>query len=371
MNRLEAPAGDGEAVVVPPLEEWAGLAERNHQALRGWPGREEARAEVLALAGERADGPWFVAGHQPELFHPGVWVKSFALAGQARRAGGVAVNLVIDTDTLKSAAVRVPVRERWPRAETVPFDRWRGEAPWEERGVIDEELFSTFGERIAERMRAWGVRPLAERFWPMALAMPGTIGERFAEARRRIGREWGCRNVEVPMSAVCGTRAFRSFAEAVARDAARFREVHNRAVAEYRARNGIRSDSHPVPDLAEGEVPFWAWRAGEVRRSRVFAPAGRLDSEGKLRSRALATTLFSRLFLADLFVHGIGGGKYDELADALIRGFFGIEPPGYAVLTATRLLPLPLFGTTRDDARRLASRLRELDYNPQRFLPPG
>ncbi len=67
-----------------------------------------------------------------------------------------------------------------------------------------------------------------------------------------------------------------------------------------------------------------------------------LEARGiKVRSRALTTTLYARLFLADLFVHGIGGGKYDELTDELIQGFFECEPPIYLVFSATRWLPLP------------------------------
>jgi len=89
----------------------------------------------------------------------------------------------------------------------------------------------------------------------------------------------------------------------------------------------------------------------------------------KIRSRALATTMFARLFLADVFLHGIGGGKYDELADAIIRGFFRIEPPPFAVLSATCRLPLPTYPSTGDDVRRLHSQTRELVWNPQRYLP--
>jgi len=63
----------------------------------------------------------------------------------------------------------------------------------------------------------------------------------------------------------------------------------------------------------------------------------------KVRSRALTTTLFARVCLGDLFMHGLGGGKYDELTDDLIRRFFGLEPPGYLVLTGTLRLPLPRF----------------------------
>ena len=36
-----------------------------------------------------------------QLFHPGVWLKNFALGTLARRLNAVAVNLLIDTDTIK------------------------------------------------------------------------------------------------------------------------------------------------------------------------------------------------------------------------------------------------------------------------------
>ena len=87
-----------------------------------------------------------------------------------------------------------------------------------------------------------------------------------------------------------------------------------------------------------------------------------------MRSRALTNTLYARLFLADLFIHGIGGGKYDELTDELIRRFYGFEPPEFLVLSATRLLPLPTAPVRLDDHRRLARNLRDLHWNPQRFV---
>ena len=54
--------------------------------------------------------------------------------------------------------------------------------------------------------------------------------------------------------------------------------------------------------------------------------AGGLNGQGiKLRSRALVTTLFARLLLSDLFMHGIGA-KYDELTDVLVEPSLGSSP---------------------------------------------
>ena len=78
--------------------------------------------------------------------------------------------------------------------------------------------------------------------------------------------------------------------------------------------------------------------------------------------------MYARLFLCDLFIHGIGGGKYDEVTDAIIRRYYGVEPPAYLVLSATLLLPLPHSSATPGDCHRLHREQRDLFYNPQRHL---
>ena len=50
--------------------------------------------------------------------------------------------------------------------------------------------------------------------------------------------------------------------------------------------------------------------------------------------------MFSRFLLGDLFIHGIGGAKYDELGDEISRRFFGIEPPGFLTVSMTLWLGL-------------------------------
>ena len=78
----------------------------------------------MADAGN-AEGLIFLAGHQPELFHPGVWLKNFALGTLARQHGATAINLLIDSDTVKDtgpAGTRA-ARPSIPRVEVIPFDR--------------------------------------------------------------------------------------------------------------------------------------------------------------------------------------------------------------------------------------------------------
>jgi hypothetical protein len=378
-RRFRAPAGNGEVLADPGFDAVGRLVDENRRKLDrddvvigGLPLRELrrlARREVLELVSPPVatgglDRPLLLAGHQPELSHPGVWVKNFALNGLARRLGGTPLHLIVDNDTLKSTSLRFPVfRDRDPasvRSRAVQFDRLDGETPYEDRPVLDEELFRTFPDRAAPLWQNWGFEPLLAKCWT---APNGTIGERFTAIRRRREREWDCDNLELPVGRLARTEAFARFVRHVLTDITRFRDVYNAALRTYRKANGIRSANHPAPELAAEEAPFWV-RLGAGRRERATAA-----SDGRnLRPRALTLTLFARVCLGDFFIHGIGGGKYDEVTDAIIRDYFGLDPPAYQVLSATLHLPLPGFPATNDDVARAGRLVRDLTWNPDRHL---
>ncbi|GAG44924.1 unnamed protein product [marine sediment metagenome] len=85
----------------------------------------------------------------------------------------------------------------------------------------------------------------------------------------------------------------------------------------------------------------------------------------------MALTLWARLLLADLFIHGIGGAKYDRISDAIMADYYGVRPPHMACVSATFLMDLPTRAATAESVRRLRHGLRDLEYNPQRHLQPG
>jgi hypothetical protein len=89
----------------------------------------------------------------------------------------------------------------------------------------------------------------------------------------------------------------------------------------------------------------------------------------RLRPRALALTMWARLFLADLFIHGIGGAKYDRITDVLIEDYFGVAPPAMACVSATLHLGLPNQGVTNSRLGAMRRELRDFRWNPQRRLP--
>ena len=78
--------------------------------------------------------------------------------------------------------------------------------------------------------------------------------------------------------------------------------------------------------------------------------------------------MFARLFLSDLFIHGIGGAKYDQLTDAIVQRFFGIETPEFIVATYTAMLPVRRLSVDEDGIRRTSQQLRELTFHPELYV---
>ncbi len=384
-RRYQAPTVNGAVLAEPSLGDVPALVAANRTVLAKFSElRLAARQEVLELARQYTEKgsespptivgglsgavPLLLSGHQPELSHPGVWAKNFALHGIAQNIGGQSLNLVVDNDTLKTTSLKFPTWDsRDPRSvhlETIPFDTNRVEQPYEVRGVEDYALFESFAERAASHWRNWGYTPMLPEVWQQVLDHPAqTIGERIAAVRRAKEREWGCHNLELPVSQLSKTVAFQQFVQQIGQDLPRFTAIYNDALHQYRSANQIHSKNHPAPDLEPGETPFW--RMTDAGRTKFFLTGHDIP---ELRPRALTLTLFARLFLGDLFIHGIGGGKYDEVTDTIIRDFYGIEPPAFQVLSATVHLPLPTFPTTVTDVLALRRRERDLHWNPQRHL---
>ncbi len=426
-RRWRAPRADRAFLADPPLAEAAALVTANQSLREQWPSRNmpwgtlarHARAELLAAARAKSatyldpadqplDGPLIVAGHQPGMFHPGVWCKNFLISALARALGGAAINLVINTDTLKTPSLRVPSGSAGaPYWESLPFDETTEEMPFEERRIVDRDLFESFGRRAQAAMSGVVPETLLEKFWPQAVERgraTGNLGSALAESRHRLERDWGLATWEFPWSEVLELPATRHLTAQILADGCRLRSHYNEAILAYRRVYRIRSRNHPAPLLELNadwcEAPYRIWRADAPRRQRLFVrhqgeelqftdragwsanlPAprtpddtrtadalGALARQGvKLRTRALATTLYARLLFADLFVHGIGGGLYDQVTDRWMWRAWGITPPSYLVATATLYLPLAGAHQAMTSQPGRAA-MRDLTYHPERFL---
>lgn len=425
-HTVRAPAAHGQSLQVPPLADAANLIAANRERQLVWRVelageavaglRLEFQAELCRLAydytrsyrdvelPEAPSGPLLLSGHQPRLFHPGVWFKNCALSELGAAGLGTPLNLVVDNDLCGLSAIPVPVSTQGAASFfNCHYDQTGDNIPFEVRGVLDRQLFGTFPQRLGELLAPLVAQPLVHRLWKHWSLLPAErqvrLGAGLAAARHALEAELGWQTLELPLSELCRTRAFACFLAELLGRAVEFREFHNDSLELYRRIHRIRSKSHPVPALAlDGdwcEVPFWVYSAAQPRRERLFVrtAAGKLELSNRggwkqsldlgrlaeqlhellqgevcLRTRALTTTLFSRLVASDLFLHGIGGAKYDELTNELARRFFDLELPDFMTLTATIRLAGHERPVTSQDIVQHQILRRELEFHAEQQL---
>ncbi|RLT03014.1 MAG: hypothetical protein DWI21_16230, partial [Planctomycetota bacterium] len=318
---LRAPHEDGAVLAIPSLADMPAAIAKNREQIATWDVqvlgrsladlRRLAREEVLAAAerfthqldaqargnddpslarraGENV--PLIVSGHQPELFHSGVWAKNFVIDRLAKATGGIGLHLIVDNDAVSSTRIAVPVGSREAsRIESIPFDADAGAVPWEEATLLDETLFRTFTDRVSAALACWPIEPMLSEIWPAAIerlspmepaaSVPlPRLSDLLTIVRREAERRLGLNNLELPISQLCETESFAWFVCSLLNDPQRTHAIYNEVVAEYRRVNRVHNRQHPVPDLgsragdAEGnwlESPFWIWRSGDSRRGRL------------------------------------------------------------------------------------------------------
>jgi hypothetical protein len=413
------PPAPGDTLIDPPFDEWADVLERNATDASDWrfdiggervgEFRRRARSEAIDCATgfsrrfgvEGADPPGceesrvVMTGHQPGLWHPGIWLKVFALDRCAGVTGALGVSLVVDTDGFDSVTASIPVMSPSVArtvAELAPGTRdgcYAG-SPVPAEATVDR--FCAAVSKALETLPVASPGHCFARFCGCVRAArieAANLAEFLTIARRRYESEAHTAYLELPVTTLAATPSFSAFAGDIVSRAPEFARAYNTELGEYRAASKTRSKAQPFPDLAitdQGcELPFWIL-AGGTRTTAWACPVsggegvsvgedprnGRLPPEpiepALLVPKALALTLYARMFLADLFIHGTGGGRYDRITDGVMRRFYGVEPPRFAVASASVILPLDVEAPGDAQIAEARTRLGRISHNPDLML---
>jgi len=409
-------------MTVPDYSEWAASARTGAERAASWdielagvPLREVralARREALETGvafssrigvpiAEVAAEPELIVmtGHQPELYHPGIWVKDFLLQRLADETGAAAIDLVVDSDAFDTLEMHSPCLRPEVRACRTFLAVGVQDGCYACAAVPssdDIERFCIAGAETLATLRAPAIGHHFATFCDaLRAAAPAAtnLAELVTFARRRFEAGAGSDYLELPVTGMARTRSFATFVAHIATDARAFAAAYNAALADYRERTGTRSAAQPFPDLAsEGdlvELPLWRLDGG---RRTVWARVGddpalvvdgevvcewsdgatgpdRLLASGvHVAPKALALTMYTRLLVADLFIHGVGGGRYDQVTDDVFRRYLGIEPIPAVVASMTVYLPLGARVVRDQEVEAVAMALNRLQHNPDQML---
>lgn len=362
---------------------------------------------ALPSAGETV----VATGHQPVWHHCGIWIKSLACSKLARSLKGAGVHVVLDHD-IRSTTLTIPAVQPNGTWGSVPYDLAPGapEVPLELQRPQDGAV----GRFLKDVLRAdsgqfcntvWGERSLSETVW---WDPSWNMGDVVTWLQGILSTTLGLADLAyLPVSRLSGTGAFADFLASVLTDPTRFAQCYNEVVAgsahHRRGRPGnaicpLEVDHH----RRQTELPFWLVRAGQGRTSlRVHAdekatvglltkagevgrlPTGaysdtqqalqQLERSGwAIRPKAVSLTLFLRLYLADWFIHGVGGARYEAITDHLMHEFYCLPVRPYGMITCTALLPRCRWHEEPVDASLTQHRSHHLWHNPEvSFGEPG
>ena len=340
-------------------------------------------------------------GHQPELYHPGVWVKDFLLQRLGDSLGAASLDLVVDSDGFESVGIHSPCLRPDVRVCRAYLAVGVQDGCYRCAPVPSEHDLREFRQAGREQLATLPTPSIARHFERFCDEMDGAapeaanLAELVTFARRRYEAPTGTDYLELPVSSLAGSRAFATFVAQIAFDARAFADAYNAALAAYRERTGARSAAQPFPDLESAgdaiELPLWSLGTGrravwvrtgpsralmsgdevlcELGDDPASAVARLLESGVALAPKALALTLFTRLLVADLFIHGVGGGRYDQVTDDVARRYFGVDLPAFTVASLTVYLPLGAHVVSDGEIEEVEMALNRLTHNPDQALP--
>ncbi len=381
----KAPTADGDTLLWPDARTLVAQTRANQTKLAsgttagnmriGNVPLAELRKQMRQFIGHTDDAkPLIATGHQTELYHPGVWAKHAMMNALAAATGGEAYFVAVDTDAPKH------LQFRWPGGgKPISDDTAITTAEWS--GQLRQPTpayLASLKEELQAAASEWGFEQAADVFFDTmtTIGLDDTVSLSAAITNATHALDWslGLRHHALLASPMFFAEPFLALVHHICADAGNFASAYNAALRDYRTENAIDNPGRPMPDLrctADAcEVPLWLDNLSDGSRQR--ATLVRVDgkwvlvrpedafvfdlsreaneaasalaiwlrqSNLRLAPRALTLTMFFRLLLVDQFVHGIGGGRYDQVLDKLLASYFKIEPPAFSVATATLFFP--------------------------------
>jgi len=364
------------------------------------------------------------SGHQPVFFHPGIWIKNIFLNELLKSPlldRCLGLNIILDNDICKDLNFSLPTLSPTGnlKLERVNFlsPTFTPNLPFEEYLCPSLELITKFNRDITRRLKPLESenKDILNNFKYFARCLgdssrlcsqnykKANLGELLGLARRLCEKKIEPTYLEIPFSQICSSDEFLSFFLEITENIESFSKIYNNKLDEYRKLFKIRNRAHPSPNLIIKEnlteIPFWIWKEGDQRRkifileeeernylyNDSYGKIFLMEKDGlkslsslkkilkekklKIRPKALLLTLYNRLFISDLFVHGLGGAKYDLVTDEIIREFFKVEPPHFLVVSCTLYLNFKSSPVTSDSKiSALKKKIRDLEFNPERYV---
>jgi len=317
--------------------------------------------------------PIVMAGHQPNIYHSGILEKTKRLTTLARETGGLALNIAIDTDEGDAGRILWPLREGEQILIREGVITTRMKLYRDQRIAPKAQVASVFSEMVRD-LRSSGHHEVADGALRASRLYEALEGESAVLANALVRKSLcGDGYDEIPLSLLLEAPSVQDFLRRIVGDADSFTSMYNATLEAYRAEHKIKNSANPFPNMemdSDGvEVPLWEIVHG-ARQRVVVRPDHPISASSLLAPRGSIVTLLLRGVCSDLFIHGMGGAKYDQFVNAFARALWGEALPRFVVATATRyLFPERVEHYLR--AREMKANYKSLVSHTANFLGKG
>lgn len=371
-------------------------------------GLDENSQQVLT--GDPVNQPIVMTGHQPVIFHSGLAFKYQVTEQVAAENRAIGIAVSIDTDRGDCGQFTFPNRptsDASNEASDFPISREIQTVAKSHNLYAHGRLHAAAdieatASHVMQNLKGLSSPVSTERTADVFASYERLAATKCSSAEAntilRTQHGIGGRLLEIPLSAIASFPEALTLTADILKQSQRFAQVYNTTLKLFREEHGLRNAANPFPDLKISddlyELPFWVVdhenrvrHALEVQQdgdvTRLIANGETIDSfTGSISADALEPmllqniqlvprgaliTAFLRLLFSDLFVHGVGGARYDQFTDEFIRTWWNCEPPAFTLATASRFA----FPEQKQQIERIQSlkmNMRDMQFNPQRHF---
>jgi len=350
---------------------------------------------------------FFVIGtrHQPIFYYPGILIKNYLLNKITSGRKYLGLNFIVDTDIAEinfsvvnydgknynRIWMKLENTEKFPYCYFYPFLKSINDL-FEK---VENNILTIKNEKILRAFLEFKKNFID--LYSKTSNFVDTVISLQTKFEQRIGIKF-IRNIKV--SDICNSIAFYKFLMYIVENIEEFSGYYNESICEI-----FKKNYYPIKLLIRErnffQLPFWY--ISKNKRNNVFVQKERniirfcvidknerrilceidkdsiseerilfdLKSKYKFFPKALSLTLLFRIFICDLFIHGMGGAVYDRILNNFIKKFFKtFQIPLFYVTTCD--IPLPILDINVEkvflDYSYRIKLLKDIDVHPIRYL---
>ncbi len=342
-----------------------------------------------------ANTPVIGSGHQAWFWHPGILIKDITAVSLAQKYSGLAFHIVVDHDEHHACTIDVPVQTH-NRLTVKPLT-----LAHEKPGLssLDQpcislaaalrniDAFTTDNPSAAPLLANLksAIQSIHEKTQAGSIA-PQNLAHQITAILDLLRRNIGIQLPVLFASQLAGMSGFKTLLDRFLADPLACVKAYNGAVAAH-ADAGIAPLQIIDPDEMV-EAPFWIMSATPDKAfPRVKAHVSRQadgqwaisNSQGiaidpvlhRLLPRALTMTGLLRSQACHLFIHGKGGGQYDQITETWWQTWTSQTLAPKAVASADLYLPFNVPSATPKQVTHALWQSHNLPHNIDRHNPTG